>query len=152
MGNRRKREVSIQLLFLFNLGDPLITDEDCFVSIQLLFLFNKTIEINSKAGIVVSIQLLFLFNGYRIARLGGSWSFQYSFCSYSTVRRWNWQEKKQCFNTASVLIQLSNSIVEYAIFFVSIQLLFLFNTSTPFSELVSASFNTASVLIQLKMR
>ena len=54
--------VSIQLLFLFNLGwwTGLLLCSD--VSIQLLFLFNTICQLSLKLALIVSIQLLFLFN------------------------------------------------------------------------------------------
>ena len=53
--------------------------------------------------------------------------FQYSFCSYSTYSEYYEGEFTDCFNTASVLIQLFLHAVPLEFPCVSIQLLFLFN-------------------------
>mgnify|MGYP006068085911 CR=1 FL=1 len=76
--------------------------------------------------------------------------FQYSFCSYSTVSFGREQHCFGRFNTASVLIQPSNTICHGIRFVVSIQLLFLFNGMWRREILADGCFNTASVLIQLE--
>ena len=54
-------------------------------------------------------------------------AFQYSFCSYSTLKNLTKNMAQSCFNTASVLIQQLASISHLYSWSVSIQLLFLFN-------------------------
>ncbi len=76
-------KVSIQLLFLFNKQQRENKYLQRDVSIQLLFLFNSE-EMQSLHKNIVSIQLLFLFNTEDCSSLQAAFTFQYSFCSYST--------------------------------------------------------------------
>ena len=84
-----------------------------------------------------------------VSMLGECIMFQYSFCSYSTLKQVRRKHKIRCFNTASVLIQLhSVSIGNADIMF---QYSFCSYSTKSYSAGVSSgySFNTASVLIQL---
>ena len=119
--------VSIQLLFLFNLYQFSI--HNVVYMFQYSFCSYST---SSKRGYLrkktpVSIQLLFLFNVTPSESSQVVNPFQYSFCSYSTVGNSERETLRPCFNTASVLIQLENRR----------------------SWMPWCCFNTASVLIQL---
>ena len=101
-------------------------DNSSFVSIQLLFLFNHSATSRKVTSRFVSIQLLFLFNLH--VRHEGQYGqkFQYSFCSYSTE---NQRTFKPDWPVSIQLLFLFNSSLcfRFLLLLVSIQLLFLFN-------------------------
>ena len=103
-------------------------DNSSFVSIQLLFLFNHSATSRKVTSRFVSIQLLFLFNLH--VRHEGQYGqkFQYSFCSYSTE---NQRTFKPDWPVSIQLLFLFNSSLcfRFLLLLVSIQLLFLFNFS-----------------------
>ena len=102
------------------------------VSIQLLFLFNFYTWCICENLYRVSIQLLFLFNPYPFI-LRKIITFQYSFCSYSTISTGHNYGKRIVsiqllflFNFALQSKALQENIV-------SIQLLFLFNEEAQYA-------------------
>ncbi len=120
--------VSIQLLFLFNVLSSISTESCNIVSIQLLFLFNTPRLSACACVFAVSIQLLFLFNRAE----QGFLSIFFRFNTASVLIQLS-QSKlvilHVSFNTASVLIQPVPPSSSQFLNFVSIQLLFLFNIS-----------------------